>query len=68
MIMNERNLKIICLNEGLYEYPEMNNKIYLHFKVIEKIQSLDKYVNLKTIYLENNVITKIENLECLKHL
>lgn len=32
--MNERNLKIICENEGLYEYPYMNNKIYLHFKVI----------------------------------
>lgn len=29
----------------------MNNKIYLHFKVIEKIQNLGKYVNLKTIYL-----------------
>lgn len=29
----------------------MNNKIYLHFKVIEKIQNLDKYINLKTIYL-----------------
>lgn len=57
--MNERNLRIICENEGLYEYPEMNTKIYLHFKVIEKIQNLDKYFNLKTIYLENNVITQI---------
>ncbi len=37
----------------------MNTKIYLHFKVIEKIQNLDKYINLKTIYLENNVITQI---------
>ena len=37
----------------------MNTKISLHFKVIEKIQNLDKYINLKTIYLENNVITKI---------
>jgi hypothetical protein len=59
MIMNERNLRIICENEGLYEYPEMNTKIYLHFKVIEEIQNIDKYFNLKTIYLENNVIMKI---------
>jgi hypothetical protein len=40
MIMNSRNLKIICENEGLYEDPSMNNKIYLHFKVIEKISGL----------------------------
>lgn len=57
--MNERNLQIICETDGLYEYPEMNKKLYLHYKVIEKISGLNKYVNLKSLYLENNVISKI---------
>jgi hypothetical protein len=33
--MEEENLKLLCLEDHLYEYPEMNNKIYLHFKSIE---------------------------------
>lgn len=37
----------------------MNSKLYLHFKNIEKIQNLGEYINLKTLYLENNVIRKI---------
>jgi len=49
--MNERNLKIICETDGLYEYPEMNKKLYLHYKVIEHICGLEKYVNLKSLYL-----------------
>ena len=43
--MNEHNLKLLCEMEGLYEFPEMNNKLYLHFKVIEHICGLEKYVN-----------------------
>lgn len=49
--MSEANLKQICEMEGLYEFPEMNKKIYLHYKVIEHIAGLDKYVNLKSLYL-----------------
>ena len=29
----------------------MNKKIYLHYKVIDHIANLDKYVNLKSLYL-----------------
>lgn len=39
------------MKEGLYEYPELNSKLYLHFKVIQKIQNLEEYVNLKTLYI-----------------
>lgn len=49
--MSEANLRQICEMEGLYEYPEMNKKIYLHYKVIEAICGLDKYVGLKSLYL-----------------
>ena len=30
--MTKTNLKIICENDELYDCPELNNKIYLHYK------------------------------------
>lgn len=66
--MSEQNLKQICEMEGLYEFPQMNKKIYLHYKVIEQIGALEKYINLKSLYLENNVITKISGLNNLAQL
>ena len=65
LILDEDNLRTLCLIDGLYEYPEMNNKLYLHYKSIVHIQGLEKYTNLKAIYLENNIIIKIQNLACL---
>jgi len=32
ILMSKKNIKIINEKEGLYEYPELNNKLYLHFK------------------------------------
>lgn len=66
--MEEENLKLLCLEDNLYEYPEMNNKIYLHFKSIEKIDGLDNFINLRTLYLENNLIMRITGLDKLVNL
>jgi len=30
--MSKYNIDLINENEGLYEFPDLNNKIYLHFK------------------------------------
>ncbi len=30
--MSIENIKIINENEGLYEIPDLNNKLYLHYK------------------------------------
>jgi|APCry1669189241_1035207.scaffolds.fasta_scaffold793571_1 hypothetical protein len=32
LIMNKHNLNIICEKDGLYDIPDLNNKLYLHFK------------------------------------
>ncbi|KAL4465487.1 hypothetical protein ABPG72_009425 [Tetrahymena utriculariae] len=66
--MTFQNLVKICEEDELYEYPEMNNKIYLHHKGFYQIENLDKFVNLKTVYLENNMIQTITGLSCLKQL
>jgi hypothetical protein len=37
LILNDKNLSLLCEIEGLYEYPEMNKKLYLHYKVIDRL-------------------------------
>ena len=53
---------------GYYYQPKLNHSLHLHYKAFSKIQNLESFVNLKTLYLENNCITKIENLSHLKNL
>jgi protein TilB len=53
-------------NEGELSTLE---EISLHQFDIEKIENLDKYCrNLKILYLQNNVIPRMENLNRLKSL
>lgn len=68
ILMSLKNLVTICEEDGLYEYPEMNTKIYLHFKGFISISNLESFVNLKTVYLENNMIKKISGLSSLINL
>jgi protein TilB len=53
-------------NEGVISTME---EISLHQFELEKIENLDKYCrHLKILFLQNNIIEKIENLEKLKEL
>jgi hypothetical protein len=61
-------LKDLCIEKGLYEAPQLNEKLYLHFKCIQKIQALEPYKNLKALWLENNMIEEISGLDHLEHL
>lgn len=66
VVMSMRNILTYIESDGLYEYPEMNSKLYLHFKGFKSIANLDLFVNLKTLYLENNMISVITGLSSLK--
>ncbi len=68
VIMNQRYIKRLCEEQGLYLTPSVNDKLYLHFKGFSKIQNLEEYVNLCTLYLENNLIRAIECLDNMKSL
>ncbi|TPX43697.1 hypothetical protein SeMB42_g03245 [Synchytrium endobioticum] len=61
-------LKQLCKEQKLYQTPELNDKIYLHFKGFNKIDHLDAYTGLKSLWLEGNGIAKIENLDTLVEL
>lgn len=73
--MTRAYLKQLCKEQKLYQTPELNDKLYLHFKgalVMRScetgfavIENLEEYVGLKTIWLESNGISKIENLGML---
>jgi protein TilB len=53
-------------NEGVISTLE---EISLHQFELEKIENLDKYCrHLKILFLQNNIIEKLENLEKLKEL
>lgn len=57
-----------CLENNGYETPELNDKIYLHFRGFRKIENLDKFFGCKALWLDSNGFSKIENLEPLVDL
>ena len=58
----------LCEYLGGYEYPQLNSRLYLHFQGFHKIENLNRFINVKVLYLENNLIEKIEGLETLTNL
>lgn len=68
MQMTKPGLKKLCRELKLYNTPEINDRLYLHYKGFMRIENLDEYTGLKVIYLEGNGFTKIEGLENQKEL
>lgn len=67
-VITEKFLRDLCEETGLFLTPHLNDTLYLHYKGFKKIEKLEKYANLKTIWLECNGIQKIENLDHLNQL
>jgi len=66
--MSVKELRTICRQLQLYSTPELNDKIYLHYKGFKRIENLDEYTGLKVIYLEGNGLHRIEGLDKLTQL
>lgn len=67
-IITEKYACQLCEYNGGYLYPHLNKNCYLHFSGFHKIEGLDKFINLRVLYLEGNRIEKIENLSKLSSL
>jgi dynein assembly factor 1 len=50
-------------NNDIYTTPELNDKLYLHYKGFRKIQALEAYTALKVLWLEGNGIGEISGLD-----
>ncbi|KAG2453060.1 hypothetical protein HYH02_002393 [Chlamydomonas schloesseri] len=67
--LTPESLRKLCRDLKLYSScPELNDVLHLQCKGITKLENLDAYTGLKTLYLEQNAIADIENLDMLVNL
>lgn len=66
--MSAEWLRKICRQSQGYESPELNSQLSLQYKGIRKIEGLQEYTGVKSMFLECNGIIAIENLEVLTGL
>jgi len=67
-LMTESFCKKISEYNGYTGIPQFISTLHLHFKAFKTIENLGSFVNIKVLYLENNLITKIENLSHMVNL
>ena len=60
--MTTKVLKDSCKRDGLYQTPELNERLFLHYKGFDRISSLENYTGLRVLYLEGNGLRKIQGL------
>uniref|UniRef100_A0A0G4G2C9 Dynein assembly factor 1, axonemal homolog n=1 Tax=Chromera velia CCMP2878 TaxID=1169474 RepID=A0A0G4G2C9_9ALVE len=51
-----------------YSTPELNDKLYIHFKGFRKIENLEEFTGIKVLYGEGNGFAKIEGLDTMTKL
>ena len=66
--MTVAEVRLSCLENGGYESPELNDKLYLHFRGFKKIENLTNYTSCKAIWLDSNGLENIEGLDALEQL
>lgn len=66
--MSFDEIRVTCLENNGYETPELNDKLYLHFKGFSKMENLERYTDCKALWLDSNTLKKLECLETLTGL
>ncbi len=74
IVLTERYVKSLCEENDQYTTPHLNDVLYLHYKGksavavngalvgFARIQNLESYYNVKSLWLEVNGINKISGL------
>lgn len=63
-----KELRVLCKEHGGYHTPEINEKLYLHYKGYARIENLDEYTGVRAIWLEGNGFSRLEGLDKLAEL
>jgi dynein assembly factor 1 len=66
--MSPAEIRLSCMENDGYETPELNDKLYLHFRGFKKIENLEPYTGCKAIWMDSNGFDKIEGLDSLVEL
>lgn len=66
--MTSEMLKECCTKNQGWSQPELNDFLMLGYKGFRKIENLQPFVNIKTLWLECNGISRIEGLDALPGL
>ena len=66
--MTADEIKLSCIENDGYDTPELNDKLYLHFRGFRKIENLEPYTSCKALWLDSNGLEKLENLDSLVNL
>ncbi|GAX76669.1 hypothetical protein CEUSTIGMA_g4115.t1 [Chlamydomonas eustigma] len=68
-VLTSANLRKLCKELKLYtSAPELNEVLHLQCKSIVKLENLEDYTGLTTLYLNQNAISTIEGLDKLVNL
>mmetsp|Transcript_39103 Transcript_39103/g.84319 ORF Transcript_39103/g.84319 Transcript_39103/m.84319 type:complete len:465 (+) Transcript_39103:113-1507(+) len=68
MRMTKEAIRLCLKRQELYDSPELNERLYLHHKKFMEIRNLEKFTQVKYLYLESNCLTKIDKLNAQKYL
>ena len=66
--LSKEFLKQHCREENLYTTPDLNDQLYLQHLGLARMENLEEYTGLRTLWLEGNRVAAIENLETLAGL
>lgn len=65
--LTEAYLEALCEENEQYCTPHLNDQLFLHFKGFKKIECLEKYYNLRTLWLESNGLRQLSGIaHCTK--
>jgi dynein assembly factor 1 len=66
--LTPNEIREICTMRGLFDSPELNTILILHQLGLARLPKIEKYSNVRCLYLNENSLTEIPDLSFMPHL